>query len=112
MTNCPRDGCALSEARIVRIMGEVCPYCNGTWLPAGALATLQKAATDLPPEEGLLHAEDPHGIKCPHCGVVMKTRWFSDKRGVLLDVCPQCEGIWLDTAELRGIVEEGRSRTL
>lgn len=108
MTHCPRDGCTLGETRIVRVMAEVCPYCDGTWLAAGKLAQLRRKPVDLPPSEGLEVPGGRETIRCPQCKVEMTTRWFSDRRGVLVDVCSQCEGLWLDTAELKGIIEEGR----
>ncbi len=41
--------------------------------------------------------------KCPHCPdhVVMMRHFFSAKRGVTVDECPECGGHWLDAGELR-----------
>ena len=42
-------------------------------------------------------------LLCPHCGVGMKE---VERRGVLVDVCPQCGGVWLDRGELEKLLAE------
>lgn len=41
-------------------------------------------------------------MKCPNCNVNLV---MSEKRGIEIDYCPQCRGIWLDKGELDKIVE-------
>lgn len=36
-------------------------------------------------------------MKCPYCDVPMKA---INRRGVEIDVCPECKGVWLDRGEL------------
>jgi len=36
-------------------------------------------------------------MRCPLCDVKMKE---VERRGVMIDVCPDCKGIWLDKGEL------------
>lgn len=36
-------------------------------------------------------------MRCPLCDVSMKE---VERRGVLIDVCPECRGVWLDRGEL------------
>ena len=36
-------------------------------------------------------------MRCPLCDVNMKE---VERRGVLIDVCPECKGVWLDRGEL------------
>lgn len=42
---------------------------------------------------------------CPHCNTQMKE---VTKTGVLLDVCPDCKGTWLDRGELEKILTRAR----
>jgi uncharacterized protein len=42
---------------------------------------------------------------CPHCNVQMQE---VTKTGVILDVCPQCKGTWLDRGELEKILNRAR----
>ncbi|MCR4419137.1 MAG: zf-TFIIB domain-containing protein [Clostridia bacterium] len=40
-------------------------------------------------------------MKCPLCEVTMKE---VERRGVLIDVCPECRGVWLDRGELEKLL--------
>lgn len=44
-------------------------------------------------------------LLCPSCGTGMRE---VERRGVLLDVCPQCGGVWLDRGELEKLLAEAR----
>lgn len=41
-------------------------------------------------------------MKCPSCN---ETLLMSDKKGIEIDYCPSCRGIWLDRGELEKIIE-------
>ena len=43
-------------------------------------------------------------MKCPVCKGV--TLLMSEKKGVEIDYCPECRGIWLDRGELEKIIEK------
>ena len=45
-------------------------------------------------------------MKCPVCKDV--TLLMSEKKGVEIDYCPECRGIWLDRGELEKIMENLR----
>jgi Zn-finger nucleic acid-binding protein len=36
-------------------------------------------------------------MQCPKCGVTMREREVGE---VIIDICPQCRGVWLDPGEL------------
>lgn len=40
-------------------------------------------------------------LRCPACGVELIA---VDRRGVTIDACPSCRGIWLDRGELDKLV--------
>jgi Zn-finger nucleic acid-binding protein len=45
-------------------------------------------------------------IKCPKCQITMREREQGD---VIVDICPQCRGVWLDAGELEKLsVRESR----
>ena len=48
-------------------------------------------------------------IICPWCHAEMHTR---DQHGVEIDLCPNCQGVWLDRGELEQIVERSRGATV
>ncbi len=41
-------------------------------------------------------------MKCPSCN---ETLLMTEKRGVEIDYCPNCRGIWLDRGELDKIMD-------
>ena len=42
-------------------------------------------------------------MKCPHC--VEAVLLMTDRQGVGIDYCPQCQGVWLDRGELDKLLE-------
>jgi Zn-finger nucleic acid-binding protein len=54
-------------------------------------------------------------MNCPKCGNVMREREReigagSTRKIIIIDVCPNCGGIWLDKGELEKLTEfEGRN---
>lgn len=41
-------------------------------------------------------------MKCPVDGTVLA---ISERRGIEIDYCPQCRGVWLDRGELDKLIE-------
>jgi Zn-finger nucleic acid-binding protein len=44
-------------------------------------------------------------VKCPLCRDIDLEPRFS--RGIEVDVCPRCRGLWLDRGELERLLDEG-----
>lgn len=47
---------------------------------------------------------DEADLKCPRCGIVMKK---INKSGVVIDICPKCNGMWLDDDEIGKLIKHG-----
>lgn len=45
-------------------------------------------------------------MKCPYCSVTMRE---VNRRGVLIEVCPECRGVWLDGGELDKLLTMGET---
>ena len=43
-----------------------------------------------------------HYMKCPKCGAGLTTETF---RGIQIDRCPECNGLWLDDGEIALLVK-------
>lgn len=110
MLRCPIDGSVLEVVDFVGVQMDSCPYCDSAWLDAGELKALHKLESDLLGGAGLETADTRGSIQCPRCVVPMRTRFFSDTRRVVVDHCAQCNGIWLDTSEMRAILSEAYQR--
>lgn len=51
-----------------------------------------------------LRMKEAHWMHCPKCGQMLSP----EKCGTVeIDVCPSCNGVWLDKGELGAIVESG-----
>ena len=47
-------------------------------------------------------------MKCPVCKNV--TLLMTEKKGIEIDYCPECRGIWLDRGELEKLTEKEETR--
>ena len=110
---CPACGKTLKEVTAKDIKVDVCDGgCGGIWFDQ---FELQKV--DEPHEsagESLLNIEREKNInidhtqklKCPKCAdMTMMRHFYSVKRDVEVDECPNCGGFWLDYGELGRIRE-------
>jgi Zn-finger nucleic acid-binding protein len=111
---CPACFNELRKTQVGSLEVDVCQGgCGGIWFDAFELQRVdeeQEAAG-----EPLLHIErDPRIVldsarkrDCPRCaGVKLHRHFFSAKRRVEVDQCPNCAGYWLDAGELSRIREE------
>ena len=51
-------------------------------------------------EEEKKRLKELHYMKCPKCGMELIE---IDYRGIKMDKCSECEGVWLDAGELEAI---------
>lgn len=115
---CPACDFDLTALRAGKITVDVCQHgCGGVWFDNFELAKL--GHPDEFAGEALAHIErDDHRLvdhdrrrTCPRCErVPMMRHYFSDRREVEVDTCPNCAGVWLDAGELAQIRTEVRER--
>lgn len=43
-------------------------------------------------------------MKCPSC--ITETLSITERKGIEIDYCPNCRGVWLDRGELDKIIEK------
>lgn len=103
-----------------------CPICGGLWFDRNELPqvlssrmlsdTELRLELDARFDEELLSRIDLDGkeIECPRCqnGVKMKKIPAPRKRGVRIDYCARCSGIWLDKGEYDRIRERSVAEQL
>jgi uncharacterized protein len=105
---------------------ERCPDCGGVWLNAGELERIEMRAlvsgeqprgyivsveqmkrayanAHRPETRALGSDEEAPPLSCPGCGEPMFPREWSIGTLVLVDVCIDCRGVWLDPGELESI---------
>ncbi|MCZ6703182.1 MAG: zf-TFIIB domain-containing protein [Ignavibacteria bacterium] len=100
------------EPIIVLELNEVeidyCPSCGGIWLDTGELDLLIE---DEKEREILLssfhkdaeHSEKPY--KCPMCRKKMDKVHVGENKDVLIDKCPDNDGLWFDKGELKDVIK-------
>ncbi len=44
-----------------------------------------------------------HHMKCPKCGADLATETY---KGIQVDRCPECRGVWFDAGEVESLVEK------
>jgi len=89
--------------------------CGGLWFDEWTLGKVdqpdQSAGESLLniPQNASVKVDQSQRRKCPRDSVVMMRHFWSVKRDVVVDECPQCEGMFLDPGELTGIRADYKS---
>ena len=113
--DCPRCVAPLQEQTYegdVRV--DRCASCGGMWLNRGELEAIQETRehdySDALSEIGgvarayeLARQKALPGIACPRCRRPLVAREYGYCSQILIDVCPDCEGVWLDGGEMRAL---------
>ena len=113
---CPACEKHLSPVKVSSLLVDVClGGCGGIWFDNFELQKLDdphELAGNLLVQVNVadrkeIAANSSKKRSCPKCGdIVMMRHFFSSKRLVEVDECPNCAGYWLDAGELALIREE------
>lgn len=95
---------------------DACPGCRGIWFDAGEVkfllndegtpGTLLPLGTELRP----LAAPGVAKRRCPRCGRRMKHLHAPGSDRLILDCCPEGDGLWFDDGELEALIDPARPR--
>lgn len=107
---CPRDGQFLETEVFCGVEIDSCSFCDGTWLDKGELGTIVGFNQDLlsgeevKPED-LVDRIPGEKLLCPKCPrSELVPIYYSGEKKIILDQCPTCNGLWLDTNELKFVI--------
>jgi uncharacterized protein len=108
---CPACGNPLSNMIAGNVSVDACRSgCGGVWLDNFELKRIDEngaAALAHIWRDPEMHVDHNHKRFCPKCEEQpMHRRFFSRKRAVEIDECPNCAGIWLDGGEFEQIHAE------
>jgi len=111
---CPACFNELTQTQVGSLVVDICQDgCGGIWFDAFELQRVDEEEETA--GEPLLHIKrddrvqvDPSRKRdCPRCaGIRLHRHFFSAKRRVEVDQCPNCGGYWLDAGELAQIRAE------
>ena len=114
---CPACDLDLTEMELGGVKVDVCHGgCGGIWFDAFELQHVDEQR-EVASEHLLriqrnpsVHVDFLRKRACPRCdGVKLKRHFFSARKQVEVDHCPNCAGYWLDAGELEQIREEKAS---
>ncbi len=105
---CCKDEMVVLELDQVEV--DYCLACKGVWLDAGELELLLEGAQD---KDAVLtsleiaHNSTEEKRKCPVCNKKMNKIKCGKNKDVIIDKCPDNDGLWFDEGELIQIIKEG-----
>lgn len=110
---CPACFNELRRLQVGHVAVDTCYGCGGIWFDAFELQRVDQE-DEAAGQQLLQLKRDPRVVvdptrkrECPRCeGVKLYRHYFSSKRQVQVDECPNCAGYWLDAGELAAIRAE------
>ncbi len=90
---------------------DYCTRCRGVWFDSGELELLLKIMrTDKASQASLLALSETQSEekkrKCPICGKKMKKVPIGEEPKVLIDACPNKDGLWFDGGEVEQLINQ------
>ncbi len=106
--NCPSCGNELTQVVTGGVTVDVCDGgCGGIWFDNFELQKFDEPNENADAlllnvvKDETVHVEHNLRRYCPKCeDIVMMRHFFSPRREIEVDECPQCGGYWLDSGEL------------
>jgi Zn-finger nucleic acid-binding protein len=93
---CPHHSTSLVERHVGKLRVWHCAGCSGLWLPAGAFHASVGHVS-------VTGRGRPSRLSCPADG---QTLTAVSHRGIEVDVCGHCGGVWFDHGELQKILAQ------
>jgi len=104
MRLCPSCSAELQEVELYKEVIDRCNKCGGAYFDRGELESIitlvevfRKIKLDEAELDTIPELEKIKEVKCPADGMIMKKIEIA---GTYIDICPGCEGIWLDSHEI------------
>ncbi len=108
---CPIDKSDMIVVEHEKIEIDHCLKCSGVWFDSGELellgSMLKAEGASLSYTELLIPRKAEAAEvrrKCPICGRRMRKVWLGQKPKVLIDSCPEGDGLWFDSGELHHVL--------
>ena len=108
---CPGCGNKMTKLELGNKIVDVClDGCGGIWFDAYEINSFDEQSEELgemieniTPEANIEKIPEEQRV-CPRCMTTnLEQQYFSDKKQVMMDRCPKCGGVFLDSGELKEI---------
>jgi len=108
---CPRCHSPLIVVEYDDVELDFCTKCEGLWFDSGEMQLVAaKAGRDAEACASMAPARTSEKtLKCPLCHKAMNKRFLGIGEPVVADVCPACDGLWLDKGELEQVLSQSSS---
>ena len=101
--NCPVDHSRLQEKLVEGLSTHRCHLCHGIFIPGDFFREVKAQAALQVHRE--IAGYTPNLNASPRlCPKRCSTMMLMHIKGIEIDVCPQCDGIWLDSGELEKMI--------
>lgn len=102
--NCPKCDYTLRHMELQESLTiDLCSGCKGIWYDKGELGFQQEMERDVPELEHSEKTKRPTTYHCPRCDDLLEEVEYCEGEHLLIDLCPKCEGIFLDRGEIRKV---------
>ena len=113
--NCPKCNVGMSLTNVNGIGTNICNSCEGVWLDSITLRTLlnieEKAPSLTQIEESFKRSSEANSqLKCKSC--LDQKLYQVEVRGVELDFCSNCKGLFFDKGELKLVLPKAHKQKL
>ena len=89
---------------------DYCPSCSGIWLDAGELELLFEDQIEIEKIISSFQLDKKNiekQYKCPICKKRMNKIFVGENKQLLIDKCPDNDGLWFDKGELKSVLKLG-----
>jgi len=105
---CPKCGTSLAATTLETIPVDQCPTCHGIWFDEQELQSALTKSHDLRKEvhgrSGDPSLDQKRGA-CPRDKSGLLRAFSATDDRIILDMCPDCHGLWLDGGELDRLIK-------
>lgn len=111
---CPECSIQLEDHILVGKLYHKCPGCGGLWFDKGELSEIMQVKDWFKIDSKYMGAStkiDKSKQLCPRDEETLNTLEYGQETGIKIDVCPKCEGLWLDAGEVQAIHKDSETWT-
>ena len=108
--DCPKCRSPMTAVTSHGIELDRCTQCEGLWFDAQEARKLKdlpgSGAVDVGHANIGKHYDEIREVDCPRCGVRMENIADPHQKHIILEHCPQCDGLFMDAGEFRDYRQE------